>query len=63
MQEENAVKKFEEKTGKKVKKCGLFVSVENPHLAATPDGIVETEDAIIEVKLFFSVVHKLMTNM
>ena len=44
---------FEEKTGKTVKKCGLFVSVENPHLAATPDGIIEDEDAIIEVNKFF----------
>ena len=38
------------KTGKKVNKCGLFVALECPHLAATPDGVVENEDAIIEVK-------------
>ena len=50
VQEENAIKKFEAKTGKTVDKCGLFIDLEHSFLAATPDGIVRGEDALLEVK-------------
>lgn len=40
---------YENKTGQKVKKCGLFIDVTMPFLAASPDGLVDDE-LLIEVK-------------
>ncbi|XP_069105157.1 uncharacterized protein [Argopecten irradians] len=54
--ERKAITKFEQKTGLKVKKCGLFVDKDYPYLGATPDGIITEEDkkAIVEVKCPYS---------
>ena len=49
--ERDALNKYEYETGRKVKKCGLFVSHELPFLAASPDGI--SDDRLIEVKCPF----------
>ena len=45
-----ALKKFSEITGKNITKSGLCVDPELPYLGATPDGFVQDEDAIVEVK-------------
>ncbi|CAC5399358.1 unnamed protein product [Mytilus coruscus] len=44
-----AINRYMEDTGIVVKPCGLMVSLEFPHIASSPDGIV-TKDLIIEVK-------------
>ena len=43
------VKRFSEKTGHKITKCGFLISEKCPFLGASPDGITE-EGNIIEVK-------------
>ena len=48
--EKGAIKQFEKKTDKKVKKCGLFIHEDFCHLASSPDGLVVGEDATAEVK-------------
>lgn len=45
-----AIRCFEQITGKKVEKSGLVVHKSYPYLAASPDGIIVQENAIIEVK-------------
>ena len=45
-----AVAKFSEVTGKKVRKSGLCIDPDLPFLGASPDGFIEGEDAVIEVK-------------
>ena len=45
-----ALKKFSEMTGKKVLKSGFCIDPELPFLGASPDGFVEGEDAVVEVK-------------
>lgn len=47
--ESAAIKKFESEYKMKVGKAGLFVCIEKPYLAATPDGVIDA-DTIIEVK-------------
>lgn len=47
--EANAIEQFQEKTGLRVKKCGLFIDKDVPYLGATPDGLIGTQ-GIIEVK-------------
>lgn len=49
-----AKRQFKELTGKKVQSAGLFVDVEYPFLAASPDGLVVGEDAVLEVKCPFT---------
>lgn len=44
-----AKKKYEEITGNFVTECGLFVSIENGILAASPDGIIDVH-GIVEIK-------------
>ncbi|XP_069110247.1 uncharacterized protein [Argopecten irradians] len=44
-----AIQKYMSDTGCIVKPCGLFVSMDFPHLSSSPDGIV-TDKSIIEVK-------------
>lgn len=51
--EKKAIKKFEEKMDIKVKPAGLFICIEKPFLAATPDGVID-ETHIIEVKCPYS---------
>jgi predicted phage-related endonuclease len=48
--EQTASDKFVAETGKQVDECGLFISCEHPFLAATPDRIVQGEDALVEIK-------------
>ncbi|XP_074643943.1 uncharacterized protein LOC141900803 [Tubulanus polymorphus] len=48
-----AVRKFEAETGKTSDSCGIFVSIERPMLAASPDRILNS-NAVIEVKCPFS---------
>jgi predicted phage-related endonuclease len=50
VKEESAIAKFAETTGKKVEQCGLSIDLAHPFLAATPDGAVVGEDALVEVK-------------
>ena len=47
--EPQIIKRFSEKTGHKITKCGFFISEKCPFLGASPDGITE-EGNIIEVK-------------
>lgn len=47
--EKAAIQAFEAKTGNRVQPCGLYVDPNNPFLAASPDGIIGTEQ-VIEVK-------------
>lgn len=48
--EDTAIQKFEEMAGKKTIRCGLFIDPSMPFLGATPDRLVEGEEAIVEVK-------------
>ena len=48
--EETAIDAFMAKTEKKVTGCGLFVDPRFPYLGASPDGIIKSEDAVLEVK-------------
>ena len=49
-----ALKKFCEVKGKRVNRCGFFVHPDLPYLGASPDGIVEGENAVVEIKCPFS---------
>jgi len=51
--EEDAIKKFAKETSLSVEKCGLFVSVKYPYLAATPDGLVGNSH-VLEIKCPYS---------
>ena len=55
-----AIKRYEEIMGTTVKQCGLFVSMDYPYLAATPDGLVG-EDTVIEVKCPYSARYRVVT--
>lgn len=44
-----AVEQFEHLTGLKTAKCGLFVCLLHPFLAASPDRVI-SEDSIVEIK-------------
>ena len=48
--EQNAFKKFQETTGRSVSKCGLFLSKKHPWIGASPDGISDELDFILEIK-------------
>ncbi len=48
--ESKAISQFEMQYEKKVYSCGLFVNPKFPFLGASPDGLVEKENALIEVK-------------
>lgn len=45
-----AREQFTKNTGLRVMPCGIFVSPEAPWLAASPDGVLTSADAILEVK-------------
>lgn len=49
MLEDSVRKSVEKKLGKKIEKCGLFISEENPMIAGSPDGICE-KNTTIEIK-------------
>lgn len=48
--EPNIAAYFEEKTGKKLRKCGTMQSIEHPWLLANVDRLVVGEDAGVEIK-------------
>lgn len=48
--EDKAINLFSEKTGKKVLRSGLVIRPDFPHLGASPDGVVDGEGSILEVK-------------
>lgn len=48
-----AIKELENKIGKKIEPCGLFVDFNNQFLAATPDGLIG-EQGIVEIKCPYS---------
>lgn len=48
--EGEALKELQKHLGKKINKCGLFTCANAPFLGATPDGILEDGEAIVEVK-------------
>lgn len=50
LNENVAIKRFEEEMGHSVAKCGLFVDLEHGFLGASPDGVVADENALVEVK-------------
>lgn len=52
--EMKVIEMYQERTGKTVKPCGLFVDQQNVFLGASPDGLVD-DDKIIEVKCLHSV--------
>ncbi|XP_054259250.1 uncharacterized protein LOC128983994 [Macrosteles quadrilineatus] len=52
--EERVVQMYEERTGLKVDRCGLFIDETYPFLGASPDGLVESE-GLIEVKCLYSI--------
>jgi putative phage-type endonuclease len=48
--EETAIQKFQKEKDKVVQKCGLFVDPAFPFLGASPDGLTDKGESIIEVK-------------
>ena len=52
--EQLALNKFEQMTSTKVRKCGLFVNPDFPYLAASPDGVIESKNEIVEIKCPFN---------
>lgn len=52
--EDVALRCFEDVTGFTVKKCGLFIDESKPFVAASPDGVLESQDALVEVKCPFT---------
>ena len=55
-----AIERYEGMTGLKVDPCGLFISETHPMLAASPDGIINTIDKLIEVKCPYSAKKKII---
>ncbi|CAH0731044.1 unnamed protein product, partial [Brenthis ino] len=52
--ETTAIESCEGKAGKKVERCGLYVSVQYPFIGASPDGLLE-DNKILEVKCPYSI--------
>ncbi|KAF0711979.1 YqaJ domain-containing protein, partial [Aphis craccivora] len=52
--EPQAIKKFEEISGKKIMSCGLFIDENTSYFAATPDGLIIEDDSLIEIKCPYS---------
>ncbi|CAG5042070.1 unnamed protein product [Parnassius apollo] len=52
--ETTAIEAYEGKTGKKVERCGLYVSVQYPFIGASPDGLIG-DNKILEVKCPYSI--------
>jgi hypothetical protein len=52
--EDIARKQLEKQLKIKINKCGLFIDPIHAFLGASPDGIVEGEDAIVEIKCLFA---------
>lgn len=45
-----ALQCYEKQTKNKVKKCGLFIDENLNYMAASPDGILDDNTAVVEVK-------------
>lgn len=52
--EKNALKELENELKTTIKECGLFIDKDLQYLGATPDGILEDNSAIIEIKCPYS---------
>jgi hypothetical protein len=52
--EEEAREEYEKVTMSKVTECGLFVSKKMPLFAASPDGILQSNNGLLEIKCPFS---------
>lgn len=57
--ETTAIEAYEGKTGKRVERCGLYVSVQYPFIGASPDGLIE-DNKILEVKCPYSIKDELI---
>lgn len=55
--EETALKAYCDMMGEKFSKCGLYIDPDRNYIAATPDGINESKDTILEIKCPYSVRH------
>ena len=62
MYESAALEKFSDITGKAVVRSGFCVDPELPFLGASPDGFVEGEEAVVEVKCPFRARHQMITR-
>ena len=51
LNEENAIRKFVQITGKAIEPCGFHVHPTHPYIGASPDGFVVHEDACIEASM------------
>ncbi|KAK4880364.1 hypothetical protein RN001_008510 [Aquatica leii] len=56
-----AIKKYETVKGVKVTRCGIFVDIDYPYLAASPDGLV-AENGLLEVKCLPSLGNQIIKN-
>ncbi len=56
-----AIKKYEMMNNARVESCGLFLSLDQPFLAASPDGL-EGHHIVIEVKCPYGARDQLITN-
>lgn len=54
LNEGKARTKFQEVSSLKVEKCGLFVHDLYPNFCASPDGIISSENAVLEIKSPYS---------
>lgn len=60
MNEKNAISAYQEATTNIVVHCGLFVSLEHPYLAASPDGLV-CSLTVLEVKCPYSIRNEIIS--
>lgn len=56
-----ALERYSAEKGVKVTACGIFISGDEPYLAASPDGLVP-EDGLVEVKCLLSVKDRLLRD-
>ncbi|CAG9762662.1 unnamed protein product [Ceutorhynchus assimilis] len=45
---------YQQKTGNNIQQCGLFVSIKEPYLASSPDGLI-AQTTVLEVKCPWSI--------
>lgn len=59
--EAKAIRAYEEATSNQVVRCGLFISLDQPYLAASPDGLVQLL-TVLEVKCPYSIRDSIITS-
>lgn len=59
--EEKAIRAYEEATSNSVARCGLFISLDHPYLAASPDGLVGSL-TVLEVKCPYSIKNLIISS-